>query len=122
MQKAYEIFGLAQTLLVNEIDKSPSVVDRCLLVDAMTQVEDVARFTGRLMENMANAVGNGVAISQQDSRIEITLDGSVRSDRLPCLIQVDSPIDADHVSTRIGEQRQQGRITRGKVNQRYRGD
>ena len=53
--------------------------------------------------------------------IEIALHGPVGPDQVPGGVQIDPPIDADHVAAGLGHQRQQGRIAGREMDHRHAG-
>ena len=71
---------------MDEVDEASQVVRVGLGQDAVAEVEDVARPAARPREDPAGLLGDGVARAEQESRVEVALDGAV-GDQRPALVE-----------------------------------
>src|SRR5581483_11827496 len=88
----------ATARLVDEVDETAKDVGVGLGVDAVPQVEDVARPSPRGGEDRP---GLGLDLRprpQEEPRVEVALDGSILADPPPAVGEVDPPVEADDVA------------------------
>ncbi len=83
------------------VDQGDSVVGGSLRQNAVTEIKDMARSSVRLGQNALHAAANFRPIGKQHGGIEIALYAPVVADRPPSDIEIDSPVDADHLSARL---------------------
>src|SRR5262249_42427922 len=79
-------------------DQGAHVVDRGLGQDAVPEVEDVTGTTGGLTEDGGRARPDGRDRGEQRQRVEVALHGHVVADARPGGVEVDPPVDPDHVA------------------------
>ena len=106
---------------MDDLYRRLNVLFRRVLQDAVSDVEDVAGATSSAAQDIVDAFFHFRDGSEQRNRIQIPLHGSIVTDGLPAVIERDSPIQADHVSTRPAHEREQGGRTRAKVDDRHTG-
>src|SRR5262249_39271968 len=85
--------------LVYGVDQGSYVIDGGLGQDAVAQVEDVARASGGLAEDGGGAgsdLGHG---GEEGGGVEVPLHRDLVPEAVPGDVEVDAPVDADHVST-----------------------
>ena len=71
---------------------------------------------GGLIEDAAHAPFEFVTRREQRHRIEIALHGAIKSDRFPTPIEIDAPIEADHIAARFFHQWKQRGCVRAEMD------
>ena len=66
--------------------------------DPVSQVEDVSRTSPGARQHVIGRREDALNRSEQDRRIEVTLNRPVRADRVPCLVEWNAPVGADDVA------------------------
>ena len=103
---------------MDRINQGNGIFDGGLREYAMSEVEYMARPAGHLIEHEFCLFANLLRIGQQHRRVEVALNGPVIADRLPGVIESDPPVNSDHGGPRVGQQRQQCRISSRKIDDR----
>ncbi len=80
---------------MHDVDERLDVVDGSLRNDAVSQVEDVARASGCLVENRARTFGGDFAGSAKQKRVDVALDGVIVTNAFPGIVERNAPIDTD---------------------------
>ena len=73
------------------------MIERGILMDAMTKVKDMARSALYTIENPLDFLFNQMEGTKKDDRIEVPLNSDIISQAPPCLTQINSPIHSDHI-------------------------
>jgi hypothetical protein len=87
---------------VDHIDYCFNVVHWCVLQNAVSEIEDMARSPIRPPHNIQHPLTDDRYGREQKYRIEIALDRTVMPNLVPRVIKVDSPIETDNIATRFG--------------------
>lgn len=98
------------------IDNGPDVLHRCMLQDAMAQVEYVSRAAICAAQDIVDALFDLRQRCEEHSRVQIALHRDIAFKQVPALIEWDAPVESDNVSTGALHQRQQGRRVCPEVN------
>src|SRR6185312_9307738 len=85
---------------------------------AMSKVKDVPRAISGTTQDILHTLLNRRPGGKQHRRIKISLNAPIIADTSPCLIQLNTPIDANHITTSRSHRFQQCRRTCTKVNRR----
>ncbi len=101
---------------MHHFDYGFHVFDRRFLQDAMSEIEDMPGSLGRLIENATHPPFEFSARRQQRHRIEIALHSSIEPDRLPPSIEIDAPVESNHVAASAFHQWQKSCCICAKVN------
>src|SRR5437667_10109190 len=91
---------LPRRQLVDGVDQRAHVIDRGLGQDAVAQVEDVPGATRRLVEDGGGARADLRDGCEQRRRVEVPLYRDVVAEARPRGVEVDAPVEADHVAAR----------------------
>src|SRR5579875_1750739 len=86
---------------MDHFDQLNDVLNRGVGKNSMTQIKDVPETSGGLPENFLNPLADERQIRIQDHRIEISLNGDLRSQAFPGFIQFDVRIKSDHAPSRV---------------------
>ena len=93
--------GLPLTEFMNHVDRRLNMLDRCGRQDAMAQIEDMSVTAAGTTQNVFDASLDFMERGIQRDGVEVALDGAIIADHRPGLIEMDPPINADHVPTRL---------------------
>src|SRR5262249_24683507 len=93
--------------LVHDVDEGLDVFEWSLLVDAVAEIEDVARAARGALENGRGGAADLRRAREQHSGVEIALHGHVEAEPLPGRTQVDAPIETDDVAPGFLHHRQE---------------
>jgi hypothetical protein len=104
---------------VDHIDQSPDMIDWRVWKDTMAQVEDVSTAPRRLSEDLSHLALDLGRWCEEDDRVEVTLDGDVRSEAVRGQPQVDPPVQSDHVPAGIALQFKERTGIRAEVDGWY---
>src|SRR5918993_4247035 len=105
--------------LMHHIDNGFDVLHRCVLQDAMTQIEDMTGASLGAAHNILHAFFDLRPRRKEQSRVEIALDGDIMPEEFPAIVQRDAPIEPDHVSAGALHKRQESRGVGPKVDHGY---
>ena len=95
--------------LVHRIDQRRDVLRRCVLADAVAEVENVPAAGGRRPEAVqrgAHLGADALRRREQHVRIEIALQRHPVADTRPGRAEVDRPVEPDHVAAAGGDRLQ----------------
>src|SRR5690349_4072989 len=96
-----------------------NVFEWCVRQDAVAEIENVARASGSATQHVVGGSEEAIRGSEERGRIEISLDGSVVSNRCPCFIERQPPVDADHIATGVREVGENGGRADAEMDDRY---
>src|SRR5947209_1664826 len=104
---------------VHLVHQRDHVLYRRTRQNPVPQVEDVSGAPACLIEHVARALPYGLLISEQHHRIEIPLYRHIMPQHVPPAVQLDAPIQSDHVCARAFHVAQQRRGIRAEINDRH---
>ena len=102
----FTLYAIPSRVFMHKINQRGDVLNRSVLQDTVTQIENVAGFAFDPVENPGRLgfdLGNR---SKKNHRVQITLHGDVAAQLRPSRGQVDAPINADNIAAGGFEQRQ----------------
>src|SRR5512138_3505331 len=76
--------------------------------DPVAKIENVSIAAGRPTEDIFHSAFNLMEWSIQGDRIQVPLHGAIVTDHSPRLIQMNAPIDSDHIASCFPHLAQQG--------------
>src|SRR5262249_11975088 len=84
--------------LVDHVDERDDVIDRRVLVDAVPEIEDVARPSADRVQNVLHRATDLTDVREQHGGIEIPLHCDVVTEPVPRRTDLDAPIEPDHIA------------------------
>src|SRR5712691_1529907 len=98
------------------LDERLKILERAAWEHTVTEVEDVTRPARREPEHAARTLDNTLGGPEEDRPVQVALHTPVVADPLPSLIQVDTPVERDHVRAGLRDQIQQPRGRGSEMN------
>src|SRR5690349_8957224 len=99
------------------VDRRLNMFDRRCRQDAMAQIEDVSIAITGTTQNILHSAFDFMERSIEGDRVEVPLHGAIIADHCPGLIEMNPPIHADHIPTRLAHLPQYGCCPGAKMNQ-----
>src|SRR5438128_10461377 len=104
--------------LVHECTKTAESRGVGLRKHAVTEVEDVTRPTARPAEHVERRGLDALPRAEQDGGVEIALDAALGADLVPAAVELDPPVEADHVAAGGSHLREQRSRPGAEVDRR----
>src|ERR1022692_3354091 len=92
---------------MDRINQCHRVIDRRVGEDSVTEIKDVTRTAGSLIEDGLRAIADFGDLSEQRDRIEIALHRNIVTETRPRLREIDAPVEADHIAASLAHQLEQ---------------
>ena len=93
---------------MHHLDHGLHLLDRCVLQDAMSQVEDVTGAACGAAQDVFDASFEFGERGEEGGRVEIALHSTIVTDNLPALVERDAPVESDDRAASLFHQRQEG--------------
>src|SRR5512143_23341 len=104
---------------MRRIDEFRSVLQRRLLQDTVAQVHDVTIPASCSVEYLLGALPDKLLGAEERNRVQIPLNGLVKSHSLPGNVEIAPPVKADHITSGFRHHLKEGRCPVGEMDERY---
>src|SRR5579864_3148819 len=98
-ERDIDLRTLGTTRRVNGVYECQNVVDGCGGEHAVAEVEDVSRPSPRTAQDPVRVLFDQRDRAEQNGRVEVALNGHLVAEPVPSLVQVDAPVEADHLAS-----------------------
>src|ERR1043165_802095 len=104
---------------MDHVDEGNDIFNGRLRQNAVAQIENMARPSGRPLKNLFYFTAQVFATCKQRHWIEVSHHRLIKTDSLPPVVQRDSPINSDNLTAGFADKLQQLARAGAKVNDRY---